>query len=90
MNTHAQEPLSPDPQWKPVNGPAHFHSDRVPQTIVHPPAAYALGFSDGAYALAKELLQLASLNGTDSIVKTLINYQNGLAHPTKGWEYEKH
>lgn len=83
----AAEPLMPDPAWRQVNN-SNYTSPNHGGSLSHPPAAYAQGFEDGAFALARHLVKLYRQNRVDDVVNLLVRYENNAAHPAKGWSNE--
>jgi hypothetical protein len=89
--TSSAEPLKTDPQWERINNsPWTSQSNTSDGSIYHPPQAYAKGFEEGAYALAKEILRLFKDKQDVEAYKLLLQYEAGQARPTFGWQHEAH
>jgi hypothetical protein len=84
------EPLKPDPRWFRAQAASAYawQSDAGGPSLSHPPAAYAHGFEDGAYALARNVLALMVAHKDDEAIKLLLSYNAHDARPARGWEHE--
>lgn len=87
MPNETHEPLMPDPNWRQVNSP-NWISDKRGGSLSSPPSAYALGVEEGAYALAKKVFDCYRTGDVQGAINMLLKYNNGTAHPVKGWEHE--
>lgn len=81
------DPLQPDPAFH-NQGAAGFLSDNGRSLrSSHPPAAYVMGFEDGAFALGRKLWELVAAGDNAALVEALHAYHAGRAQPVKGWEH---
>lgn len=87
QNDTKNEPLAPDPSWRQVNS-ENWQSDQVSGVLSHPPAAYAKGFENGAFALAQNILAMFEGGNAEEAMKQLLSYRNGAARPARNWENE--
>jgi hypothetical protein len=79
----APEPIANEPAWRET--PGGFHDANGGKSFNTVPIAYAHGMEDGAFALARKLLDLKDW---ELIIKTLLTYNDGSAHPLRGWKSE--
>lgn len=92
MNT--AEPLQPPPRWVYTSGAGwHDSTALVTNSRVADPSTFVLGYEKGAYALAKRLDALIDgvpewEQGMVLIMRELMRYRSGAAHPVRGWEHE--
>jgi hypothetical protein len=82
------EPLKPDPSWTPTpDGGYHSLSQGGLGTLNFPPAAYAHGFENGAFALAERITPLLEGGKLTEAMIVLGGYLDGKAQPIRGWKY---
>lgn len=77
----------PDPNWRQVNSP-NWISDNHGGSLSNPPSAYALGFEDGAYALAEKIFDFHRAGDVQGAINLLLKYNSRTAHPSRGWKDE--
>lgn len=78
--------LKPEPVWMPHAGGKYYRTDGP--SLHSLPAAHALGFEEGAYALADKLNELVEANNLPELVAHLYSYRNRNARPALGWHNE--
>lgn len=94
MSTPIHEPLQAAPRWVYTSGAGwHDATGKLSSARVLDPSAYVAGYEAGAYGLARKLNEMldkgATINdGMVEVVRLLISYRTGAAHPVNGWEHE--
>lgn len=82
MKTH--EPLAPEPNWKQDNSGAFYKPNGASPATV--PRAYALGFEDGALALASKLANLLRSGNQPDAIRLILALERGEIQPVRGWK----
>ncbi len=96
MNTPSptHDPLKPGPRWVYTSGAGwHDSTGRVTHGRTGDPASFVEGFEGGAYALANTLNSILDAGESKpdalvEVVRLLMRYKAGAAHPVAGWQYE--
>ena len=81
-----RQPLLPEPKFEHYVGSGWQVNGSGINT---PPAGYTAGFEDGAYALAKQAMQLLRSHDMETLVRVLGEYERGVAFPTANWSHER-
>lgn len=83
------EPLQPPPRWVYTGGAgSHDATALVTSSRVGSPADFVLGYEQGAYALARNVLALMVAHKEADAIKLLLTYNAHDARPVRGWEHE--
>jgi hypothetical protein len=81
------EPLKPEIEWTPTtDGSYHAAKGGFVGTIKFPPSAYAHGFEDGVFALARKLFELMRDDKKGDAMFLISNYGVGKGRPLRGWK----